>query len=170
MNSADFVAAVGAKYLNDAFGTSSGTTPSASTAYFNAEYRAYAHLDPASPAADRAYDTGALIGLALAAAPRWEPAAIRAALARVTDPKGDVVHAGKEEFVRALALLKAGRTVRYEGVIGPVSFDAAGDITGPFRLWRIRDGAFATVGEMSAAAVAELSARLALPKAAGGHP
>jgi len=66
MNSADFVAAVGAKYLNEAFGTSSGTTPSASSAYFSSAYRAYAHLDPASPAADRAYDAGALIGLALA--------------------------------------------------------------------------------------------------------
>jgi branched-chain amino acid transport system substrate-binding protein len=170
MNSADFVAAVGAKYLNDAFGTSSGTTPSASTAYFNSEYRDYAHLDPASPAADRAYDAGALVGLALAAAPRAEPAAIRAAIARITDPKGTVVHAGRAEFVHALELLKAGRTLRYEGVIGPVSFDAAGDISGPFRLWRIKDGAFTTVGEMSADAVALLAARLAPTPSSGSHP
>jgi len=170
MNSADFVTAVGAKYLNDAYGTSSGTTPSASSAYFNAEFRSYAHQDPASPAADRAYDAGALIGLALAAAPRPEPAAVRSAMARVTDPDGAVIHAGKAEFVRALALLRAGKTLRYEGVIGPVSFDAVGDITGPFRLWRIKDGAFTTVGEMSAAAVATLKARLAATISPGAHP
>jgi branched-chain amino acid transport system substrate-binding protein len=167
MNSADFVAAVGAKYLNDAFGTSSGTTPSVSTAYFNAEYRAYAKLDPASPAADRAYDAGAIVGLALAAAPSAEPRRIRAAIGRVTDPTGTVIHAGRAEFTRGLALLKAGKTIRYEGVIGPITFDAVGDITGPFRLWRIHDGAFTTIGEMSADAVAALGARLTASPAPG---
>ncbi len=160
MNSADFIRAVGAKYLNDAYGTSSGTTPSASTAYFNAEYRAFAHMDPASPAADRAYDAGAIVGLALAAASKPEPAAIRAGILRVTDPRGLVVHAGREEFAKALAALKAGKSLRYEGVIGPVAFDAYGDITGPFRLWRIQDGVVTTLGEISAEAVAALNARL----------
>ena len=36
MNSPDFITAVGAKYLADAYGTSSGTSPTASTDYFNA--------------------------------------------------------------------------------------------------------------------------------------
>ncbi len=169
MNSEDFIHAVGAKYLNGAYGTSSGTTPSASSAYFNAEYRAFAHMDPASPAADRAYDAGAIVGLALAAATKPEPLAIRAGILRVTDPKGAVVHAGREEFVKALALLKAGKSLRYEGVIGPVSFDAYGDISGPFRLWRISDGVVTTIGEMSAAAVAALNARLAA-QPAGAKP
>jgi hypothetical protein len=44
--------------------------------------------------------------------------------------------------------LKAGKPIRYEGVIGPVSFDQYGDITGPFRLWKIVDGKVTTVGEM----------------------
>ena len=79
------------------------------------------------------------------------------------------MHAGREEFVRALALLKAGRSLRYEGVIGPVSFDAYGDISGPFRLWRISDGVVTTIGEMSAAAVAALNARLAA-QPAGAKP
>jgi ABC-type branched-subunit amino acid transport system substrate-binding protein len=158
MNSPDFIASVGPKYLNDAYGTSSGTTPSASTRYFNEQYRAFSKIDPNSPAADRSYDAAAIVGLAIAAAPRPEPMAIRAAIARVTDPKGAVVHAGREEFARGLALLKAGKTIRYEGVIGPVAFDAYGDITGPFRLWKINAGVVTTVGEMSADAVAALRA------------
>ena len=45
-------------------------------------------------------------------------------------------------------------------MIGPVQFDRYGDITGPFRLWRIRDGQVATVGELSAADVDQLKAKL----------
>ena len=57
------------------------------------------------------------------------PAAIR----KVVDPSGTPIYAGKTEFAKALALIKQGKPIRYEGVIGPVSFDAVGDITGPFR-------------------------------------
>ena len=57
-----------------------------------------------------------------------------------------------------LPVLKA---IKYEGVIGPVSFDKYGDITGPFRLWRIQDGKVTTTGEMSAAEVDKIRAELA---------
>jgi branched-chain amino acid transport system substrate-binding protein len=159
MNSAAFIAAVGAKYLNDAYGTSSGTTPSPSTRYFDDHYQAFAHLDPASPAADRAYDAGAIIGLAMAAAASMQSTAIRAAIFRVTDPQGIAIHAGRDEFSRGLALLREGKAIRYEGVIGPVAFDAFGDISGPFRLWRISGGAVTTIGEISAGEVGSLKAR-----------
>ena len=45
-------------------------------------------------------------------------------------------------------------------MIGPVQFDRFGDITGPFRLWRIQDGEVRTTGEMSAADVDQLKAKL----------
>jgi ABC-type branched-subunit amino acid transport system substrate-binding protein len=160
MNSAAFISGVGAKYLNEAYGTSSGTNPTASTRYFYEQYPAYARIDPNSPAADRAYDAGAILGLALDAAGNTQPAAIRAAIYRVTDPTGAVIHAGKDEFVRALALLRDGKPIRYEGVIGAVSFDASGDISGPFRVWRITNGAPTTIGEMSVEDVSALRARI----------
>ena len=69
---------------------------------------------------------------------------------------GAPVHAGKDEFAKALALIAEGKPIRYEGVIGPVSFDQFGDITGPFRLWRIQNGEVTTVGEMSADEVAAI--------------
>jgi ABC-type branched-subunit amino acid transport system substrate-binding protein len=160
MNSAAFISSVGAKYLNEAYGTSSGTYPTASTRYFYDQYPAFARIDPNSPAADRAYDAGAIMGLALAAAANTQSAAIRAAIYRVTDPKGTVIHAGKEEFAHALALLRDGKPIRYEGVIGPVSFDASGDISGPFRLWRITGGLPTTIAEMSVDEVSALRARI----------
>ncbi len=160
MNSPDFIESVGADYLKDAYGTSSGTNPTKSTEYFNANYKTFSGIDPSNPAADRSYDAGAIAGLAIAAAGSEEPAAIRDAIFKVVDPKGEPIYAGKEEFAKALALLKAGKPIRYEGVIGPVSFDQYGDITGPFRLWKINNGKVETVGEMTTDEVNALQAKM----------
>lgn len=159
MNSADFIKAVGARYLDNAYGTSSGTSPTKSTEYFNANYKTFSGgIDPAAPAADRSYDAGAIVGLAIAKAGKSESAAIKQAMREVVDPAGEPIYAGPEEFRRALSLIKEGKPIRYEGVIGPVEFDKNGDITGPFRLWRIQKGEVTTVGEMSADEVAKVKA------------
>jgi ABC-type branched-subunit amino acid transport system substrate-binding protein len=161
MNSPEFISSVGAKYLEEAYGTSSGTSPTASTEYFNANYKAFSGgIDPSNPAADRAYDAGAIVGLAIAAASTQDPIAIRDAIYKVTSRDGEVIHAGKADFAKALALLKAGKPIRYEGVIGPVAFDQYGDITGPFRLWKIVDSKVKTVGEMSTDDVNAIKAKL----------
>jgi branched-chain amino acid transport system substrate-binding protein len=159
MNSADFITAVGPEYLNEAFGTSSGTTETASTRYFYDNYAAVSGgIDPSAPAADRSYDAGAIVGLAIAKAGEAKAAAIRDAIREIVDPAGEPIYAGPEEFRKALALIKDGKPIRYEGVIGPVHFDANGDITGPFRLWRITNGEVTTVGEMSADEVEAIKA------------
>jgi len=162
MNSTDFITSVGPQYLNDAYGTSSGTSPTASTHYFDDTYKAFSGLDPANPAADRSYDAGAIVGLAVAAAGSKDPLAIRDAIYKVTAAQGMPVGAGKEEFTRALSLLKDGKPIRYEGVIGPISFDKYGDITGPFRLWKITDGKVVTTGEMSTDAVNAIEAKISV--------
>lgn len=159
MNSSDFIDAVGAQYLDEAFGTSSGTTETDSTRYFQEAYPAFSDgIEPSAPAADRSYDAGAIVGLAIAKAGSAEPDAIRDAMRAVVDPAGEPIHAGPEEFRRALALIAEGKPIRYEGVIGPVSFDEWGDISGPFRLWRIENGEVVTTGEMTADEVAALRA------------
>ena len=162
MNSVDFIESVGAKFLGDAYGTSSGTEPTASTEYFYEHYAAFSGgIAPDAPAADRSYDAGAIVGLALAKAGSTEPADIAAAIPAVVDPEGEPVHAGKEGFEKALGLIAEGKPIRYEGVIGPVSFDEYGDISGPFRLWRIEDGEVVTTGQMAAEQVDALKAELA---------
>jgi branched-chain amino acid transport system substrate-binding protein len=161
MNSSDFIGSVGAQYLNDAFGTSSGTSPTASTEYFNANYESFSGgIKPDAPAADRSYDAGAIVALAVAKAGKGDAAAIKAAIPEVVAADGTPIHAGKDEFAKALALIKEGKPIRYEGVIGPIAFDQYGDITGPFRLWRIKDGEVTTVGEMSADEVGKIKAGL----------
>jgi len=162
MNSTDFIEAVGAQYLNDAYGTSSGTSKTASTDYFYTNYEAFSGgIKPDAPAADRSYDAGAIVALATAKAGKGDAAAIKAAIPQVVAEGGEKIFAGKDEFAKALALLKEGKPIKYEGVIGPVTFDQYGDITGPFRLWRIKDGEVTTVGEMSAADVEKIKAEIA---------
>ena len=160
MNSDDFITSVGKEYLGEAYGTSSGADKSASTDYFNANYKAFSGLDPAAPAADRSYDAGALVGLAIAIAGGPDAAKLPDAVRAAVNPNGEVIHAGKDEFAKALALIAAGKPIRYEGVIGAVSFDQYGDITGPFRLWQIVDGVVTTVGEMTTADVESVKAQI----------
>ncbi len=161
MNSADLIKGVGPQFMNNAFGTSSGTARSPSTDYFGRTYPAMSGgFDANAPAADRAFDAAAIVGLAIAKAGKFEPAAIRDAIREVTKPGGEVVHAGPEGFAKGLQLLRQGKPIRYVGVIGAVDFDKNGDIVGPFRLWRIQNGEVATTGQMSAEDVQAVQARL----------
>jgi branched-chain amino acid transport system substrate-binding protein len=160
MNSPDFIKAVGARYLGDAYGTSSGTESSPSLDYFNASYKAFSGLEPGAPAAVQSYDAAALLGLAIAEAGKAESAAIRDALYKVTDANGTPIHAGAAEFRKALALIKDGKPIRYVGVIGPIGFDRYGDITGPFVEWRIEDGKVVSKGQLSSADIDAIRARI----------
>ncbi len=161
MNSTDFIDAVGAQYLEGAYGTSSGTDETASTKYFYDNFAEFSGgIEPSAPAADRSYDAGAIVGLAMALADGPSSAQIREAIPKVVDPAGEPVFAGTEEFRKALKLIGEGKPIRYEGVIGPVAFDKYGDISGPFRLWQIEGGKVVTKGQMSADAVAKVRAGL----------
>src|SRR5215207_10088809 len=161
MNSADFIRDVGPRFLDNAFGTSSGTTKTPSTEHFVKAYPAMSGgFDANAPAADRAYDAAAVVGLAIAQAGKHDSAAIRDAIRKVTGSDGEVIYAGPEGFKKALQLIKDGKPVRYEGVIGPVSFDQYGDITGPFRLWRIQNGEITTVGQMGVDEVNAIKAKV----------
>ncbi|MFV0382687.1 ABC transporter substrate-binding protein, partial [Paracoccus sp. (in: a-proteobacteria)] len=162
MNSEDFIKSVGAQYLNGAYGTSSGTSETASTRYFYDNFAAFSGgIAPDAPAADRSYDAGAIVGLAIAQAGEATADKIRDAIPLVTGTEGEPIHAGPEEFTKALDLIAKGQKIRYEGVIGPVAFDQYGDITGPFRLWKITDGVVGTVGDMTADEVAGIKAETA---------
>ncbi|MEM8550878.1 MAG: ABC transporter substrate-binding protein [Pseudomonadota bacterium] len=168
MNSQEFIESVGARFLDNAYGTSSGTNPTGSTEYFYANFEAVSDgFAPDAPAADRSYDAGAIVGLAIAQAAQQAggvdavtPEAIAAAIPAVVGPEGTKVTAGPEGFKAALEMIAAGEDINYQGVIGPVTFDEFGDITGPFRLWRIQDGEVVTVGEMTADDVAAIKSSL----------
>ena len=161
MNAADFIKGVGPQFLANAFGTSSGSTTTPSTEFFAKAYPAMSGgFDAGAPAADRAFDAGAILGLAIAHAGKFEAAAIRDSIRKVTEPGGEVVYASPQGFARALQLIREKKAVRYVGVIGGVQFDRYGDIVGPFRTWRITNGEVVTVGQMSTDEVQAIQARM----------
>ena len=160
MYSQDFIKAVGAEYLKEAYGTAAGTKDTASTEYFNKVFKEFSGMDPGSPPANRAYDAAAIAGLALAIAGSEDRSKIRDAVYAVVDPDGTPIYAGKEEFAKAFALIKDGKKIRYEGVIGPIVFDKFGDITASFSLWQITNGQAKTIGEMSIDDVNKIKAGL----------
>ncbi len=161
MNAADFIKGVGPQFLNNAIGTSSGTSKTPSTEFFAQAYPAMSGgFDAGAPAADRAFDAAAILGLAIAHAGKFEAAAIRDSIRKITEPGGEVVNAGPAGFARALQLIKDKKPVRYVGVIGAVQFDKVGDIVGPFRTWKIANGEVTTVGQMSTEEVQAVQARL----------
>ena len=58
---------------------------------------------------------------------------------KVVIATGTKVFAGPDGMKSALSLIAQDKPIRYVGVIGPIEFDKNGDITGPFRLWRIKE-------------------------------
>ncbi len=161
MNTVDFIKGVGPQYLNNAYGTSSGSAKTPSSDYFNAAYPSFSGgFDAASPAADRAFDAAAIVGLAVAHAGNFQAAAIRDSIRKVTAPGGETISAGPRGFARALQLIREKKPIRYTGVIGPIQFDQYGDISGPFRTWKIVNGRVETVGQMTAEEVQAIEMRL----------
>ncbi len=161
MNSSDFIKGVGAQYLNNAYGTSSGTTKTESTEYFNKAYPAMSGgFDAEAPAAVQSFDAAVILGLAIAQAGKFDAPAIRDGIRKVTAPGGEVIHAGPVGFARAIELIKQKKAIRYMGVIGPVQFDKNGDIAGPFRTWKFTNGEVATVGQMSTEDVQAIQAKM----------
>ncbi len=161
MNATDFVKGVGAQYLNNAYGTSSGTTTTESTTYFNKVYPTMSGgFDAEAPAAVQSYDAAAIMGLAIAQAGKFDAASIRDAIRKVTAPGGEAINAGPAGFAKALELIKQKKPIRYVGVIGPVQFDKNGDIAGPFRLWKFTNGEVVSVGQMSADDVQAVQAKM----------
>jgi ABC-type branched-subunit amino acid transport system substrate-binding protein len=58
---------------------------------------------------------------------RATPEAIRQGLDRINDPAGVWVGVGADEFAKAADVIKAGRTINYQGATGETTFDANGD-------------------------------------------
>lgn len=92
----------------------------------------------------QAYDAAIALALAAAKARSFEPAKVRDALGAL---KGGTSY-GPDRLAEALAALGRGEAVSYDGVGGPVAFDAAGDPTaGVYDIWAVREGRYTIVEE-----------------------
>ena len=137
LESQDFVNDVGAQYMKDVHGTAPGSDKTPSLATFQSEFQTKFGTLPTQAYIPNAYDATVLVGLAMEQAKSSKGPAIRDAIRKVTDPKGEKVYAGVAELKKAAQLLAEGKTIQYVGATGPLQFDANGDIAAPMQVWNV---------------------------------
>ena len=87
-----------------------------------------------------AYDAAIVIALAAEAAGTVEGLGIRDHLRVVASGPGEVVVAGPEGVARALAILRDGGAIDYDGPSGTIDWDENGDVTsGTVGVWRFTE-------------------------------
>ena len=132
--------ALGAENLAGYYGTAPGTVGGESSSRFESEYEAeYGELPPL-PFMSNFYDAVVVAGLAAAMCEAKNmdvtPVHVRNMLREVANPPGETVTAGLDGIKRALELIKAGKSVNYEGAAGAVDFDKNGDVVTPIEIWK----------------------------------
>lgn len=144
MQAPEIIENVGAQYLNGMYGTAPGSkdTPSANT--FKESYTEEYGSTPPKPFMTNAYDAATVISLAMQKAGSTDSEAIKNNLRDVSNPPGEKVYAGPEEFEKAFKLLEEGKDINYEGAGGSVDFNADGDVVSPIQVWKIEDGEIVT--------------------------
>ena len=124
----DYVKAVGAstahKVLVSVVG---GSEPGGGGSVFTAQYaKLFSHQPLAN--ANYAYDSVIDLALAIVKAGSTSPSAIVGALPSVSNPPGQTV----TSYSAALAALKAGQKINYDGASGPMDYNSYHNVFGPF--------------------------------------
>lgn len=101
------------------------------------------NVDPTSTYVPQAYDAAFLLALALEKT-GGKKDGLSQALRDVATAPGDVILPG--EWAKAVADIKAGKDINYEGASGPVEFDKAGDVAGVVIQMVAKGGQWAEVG------------------------
>lgn len=160
MNDAKIIEQIGEQYLKEAWFVTPGAPQPNSRAAFYGAYEKRYNLEPGKgpgPGRDSGYDAAALISLAMMAAKNYKDGkAIAAAFSRVTDPQGAPIMATVDDFKKAVQLLGEGKTIRYVGATGAMTYDQYGDVNTPFVGWQVENKAFAQKKDISAQEVSDI--------------
>ena len=104
-----------------------GSEPGGGGDVFNTWYaKVFTHQPLAN--ANYAYDSVIVLALAMEYANSTDPKAIVDALPKVCNPPGQKV----SDWASAVAAIKAGTKINYEGASGPMDFDQYHNVFGPF--------------------------------------
>ena len=160
LQSQDFVNDVGAQYMKDVHGTAPGSTDTPSLATFQSEFKTKFGALPTQAYLTNAYDASVILGLAIQQAKSADPTAIRDAIRKVTDPKGEKIYAGSNEIGKGMKLLKDGKAIQYVGATGPLQFDANGDINAPMVVWTVEDGKVKNSSMVTVDQIAEINKKI----------
>jgi ABC-type branched-subunit amino acid transport system substrate-binding protein len=145
MKSPDIVKHIGAKYLNNSFGTVAQVrADSAAAEHFQKAYKEEYGKNVPQPYIDTSYDAVYLIALAAQkAGTTTDGSAIRDALTDVSNPPGQEILPG--DWSKAAQTLKDDKKVNWTGAAGEENFDKHGDVAGTFAEWKYKNGKVTTL-------------------------
>lgn len=103
-----------------------------------------AGMDPDAVFSAQAYDAAFILALAIEQAGSADRAAIAKEVRAVASAPGEIILPG--EWSKAVAAIKAGKDINYQGASGDHEFDKAGDVPGVIVEMAIKDGQFVEVG------------------------
>ncbi len=145
--STDMNEAVGVDKLEGTFGTAPGAPVEEARINFDNAYTAAFAAKPPLPFMAETYDAVVLIALAAEkAGTTTDSALIRDALRDIANPPGEIVGPGVESLRRALALIRDGKDINYEGAGGSQDFDVNGDVVSTIEIWKIEGGEIVSTG------------------------
>ena len=156
LRSDDYFAAVGSQYLQNLQGYDSAQPRLPSVATFNEMFEAKFETPPNGPGLHSVYDAVTVVLLAMEASGDITGENIRDNIRAVTSPDGIEVYPGPDGIKRAKELLAEGKTIRYVGATGALSFDQNGDVQAPKMTWKLDGDQNVETSYMTTAEVAEL--------------
>lgn len=153
---ADYIALAGAELVQGTYGLEEVASEDgqALNRAFEDRYEAYAG-EEVKIFGTNTYDSMNVIALAMLSDHMEDGAITRATLAEhiraVTDPGADKTRV--TSYSEGKAALEDGAAIDYRGLVGPIDFDAWGNIAAPFGIRQVQDGAWATVSVVPAGAL-----------------
>ena len=149
--SQDLIDGIGPEFLNGFKGTAPGAGPeSPATQAWDAAYIAEFGELPTRPFVREAYDATIALALAAELAGSTDGAAIRDALPQVAAPGGADVIPGPDSVAEALAAVRAGDDINYQGAASTLDWNATGDITTGFiEIWEYISGVPEAIEEVA---------------------
>lgn len=159
LRSDDFFKAVGTKYLKNLRGYDSAQPRVPSVASFNEMFEARFDGPPNGPGLHSVYDAVNVVLLAMEASDSITGENIRDNIRKVTSGENEV-YPGPEGMKKAKALLAQGKSIRYVGATGALSFDELGNVQAPKMTWKLDGDKNVETGYYSTEDMAKLIARL----------
>jgi len=160
LRSSDYFEAVGSKYLQNLQGYDSAQPRLPSVDSFNEMFQAKFDGPPDGPGLHSVYDAVTVVLLAMEASDEITGESIRDNIRNVTSPDGEEVYPGPEGIMKAKELLAAGKTIRYVGATGDLTFDENGDVQAPKMTWKLEGDENVETAYYSTEEVADLLLKL----------
>jgi len=160
LRSSDYFDAVGSKYLQNLQGYDSAQPRVPSVDNFNEMFEAEFGGPPDGPGLHSVYDAVTVVLLAMEASDEISGKNIRDNIRKVTAADGEEVYPGPDGIKRAKALLAEGKSIRYVGATGALSFDENGDVQAPKMTWKLEGDKNVETAYFTEKEVAELIMKL----------